>query len=367
MFENTMSKNILSLKLFLYRFFLTRFGSALLASGNFGMRANLRIPHIPFQEKYPFYVAITVDTESGYVLKNQRRVWQKEKPDAFVGYTAGIKNLVELFDARGVPSTFFLSTQCFASSGETYEKIISQLKKLHRGGHEIGLHLHPDSDFALKKKVDFPCVATSAFFYTTEQKIQLVRAAKNLILEHLGTEIFKKTASFRWGNWALDSTGVVALQKSGFVVDSSATPRISGHQHDTMKYDWSKVRRHYPWKLSTENYQNTTDQNSSILEIPIATATFFGIPIRADPVNLSLLRLMFDYYYQKAERFLGPFVFVVITHSSEATYADGTPTPVVQTLEEFISHVQKKPDVVCATLGDAAKELRKSLPEFKKI
>ena len=71
-----------------------------------------------------------------------------------------------------------------------------------RKGHELGLHLHPDSDFAIQKKLSKKFDATSAFFYNYEEKLKIIKAAKQLVKEHLGNDIAKKLSSFRWGNWA---------------------------------------------------------------------------------------------------------------------------------------------------------------------
>ena len=58
------------------------------------------------------------------------------------------------------------------------------------------------------------------------EKLKIIKAAKGLIEKHLGKPIGKKLISCRWGNWALDSGGVKALDKLGFKIDSSATPGI---------------------------------------------------------------------------------------------------------------------------------------------
>ena len=39
-----------------------------------------------------FLISITIDTESGYVKKNNERVWQKNNPEAYIGYYKGIEN-----------------------------------------------------------------------------------------------------------------------------------------------------------------------------------------------------------------------------------------------------------------------------------
>ena len=81
----------------------------------------------------------------------------------------------------------------------------------------------------------------------------------------------------------------------------------------------------YSWKLFAQ-------QNLSLFEV-----YFFGLKLRADPVNSVLLNKAFTEYYKKADRSKKPFPFVVITHSSEATYYNGKPTKALKDLDGFIS------------------------------
>jgi len=87
---------MLKTKLLLYRFFSTDFGKLLLNALSSGVKVHNLGPKK--EKKFPFLVAITIDTESGYVNRDERRVWQKEEPDAFRGYYYGIRNLLYVFD-----------------------------------------------------------------------------------------------------------------------------------------------------------------------------------------------------------------------------------------------------------------------------
>ena len=351
-------KQTLRIKLFLYRFFSTHIGKSLLRLLSFGVAVkNIGNKQLKNSKKYPFLVVITTDAEAGYVDKGERRIWQKENPEAFIGYSHGIRNLMDVFDKHRIKTTFFLSTQCFSSKGIEHKRIKDELGKLIKKGHEIGLHLHPDSDFVLQKKLSMQFKATSAFFYNYKEKLRIIKEAREIIRENLGKSIEKKLVSFRWGNWALDSEGAKALSKLGFKIDSSATPGIKGHLNDAMKYDWSRVKTHYPWKLSATDYQATAHNNSKIIEIPIATFDFFAVKLRADPVNSVLLNKAFTEYYKKADRSKKPFPFVVITHSPEATYYNGNPTKALKDLDKFISLAKSYENVEFVTLKDACKRM----------
>ena len=349
-------KITLKIKLFLYRFFSTSFGKNILHMLSFGVRVkNLKNSRKP--KNYPFFVVITTDTESGYVNAGERRVWQKEDPRAYSGYHYGMRNLMKIFDKHKIKTTFFLSTNCFSSIGKEYNSIKKELENIIRKGQEIGLHLHPDSDLALQKELSKRFDATSAFFYDYKEKLSMIKASKKLIEQNLGKSVVKNLISFRWGNWALDTDGAKALNKSGFKIDSSSTPGINGHTNDSMRYDWSSVKSHYPWKLSTKNYRATNHNNSNITEIPIATFDFFGLKLRADPVNSVLLNKAFLEYYGQINRLEQPFPFVVITHSSEATNKDGQETQALKDLDAFINFAKKQKNVEFVTLGQAYEKL----------
>ena len=306
------------------------------------------------KQKKKFLISITIDTESGYVKKNNERVWQKDSPEAYIGYYKGIENWRNLLNTYNAKATFFLSTNCFSAKDGDMDKINKQLKLLIKEKHEIGLHMHPDSDLFLQKELNQKFEYTSARFYNYNQINQFISSGKFLIKKSLGIDV----TSFRWGNWALNTDAVKALQENRFVVDSSATPGIKGHLNDGMHYDWSKVNEHYPWKLSLKDYQNIKQQNSKVFEIPIATFNFMGKTLRADPVYSELLKAAFDYYYKNADRSKKPFAFVVISHSIESTHEDGGITQVIKDTEDFIKHAKKFDDVEFVTIDESYKRIK---------
>ena len=336
------------IKITAYRFFNTALGKSILNL----FRSFIYVRGLAknkFKNKFPFIIAVTIDTESGYVANNDCRIWQKSEPEAYIGFYNGIENWRRLLNKHNAKATFFLSTNCFSAKGDDYNKILKQLKLLLKEGHEIGLHVHPDSDLALQSLLGKKFNATGAKFYIYKEINEIVSASKTLIRKHLGINV----TSFRWGNWALNTDAAKALQKNGFRIDSSAAPGIKGHQKDKMSYDWSKVFERYPWRLSTIDYKITKHQNSNVLEMPIATFNFFGLNLRADPANSSLLSGCFHYYYRNADRSNKPFVFVVISHSIEATHKNGSETKVIDVMEEFLSYAGKFNDVELKTLNKA--------------
>lgn len=339
---------VYNLKIKAYRFFNTNLGKLLLKFlSSFVYVKDLT--RNKTKNNLPFIISITIDTESGYIDKNDYRIWQSSKPDAYSGFYKGIENWRKLLNKYNAKATFFLSTNCFSAKGEEYKKIMCQLKLLLKEKHEIGLHLHPDSDSALQKELNKRFDTTSAKFYSKEEIEGFIKTGKDLIKKNIGINVI----SFRWGNWALNTDAVKALHNQGFKIDSSATPGIKGHLNDEMAYDWSKMNEHYPWRLSLNDYQNTAHQNSNVIEIPIATFNFLGFKLRADPANSILFQVAFDYYYKNADRSKTPFVFVVISHSMEGTYRDGSKTKVIDIMDEFLSYTKQFNNVKLKTLKEA--------------
>lgn len=264
-------------------------------------------------------VAITVDTESGFLDKNNARVWMKDKPDAFVGYINGVKNIMDLGDKYNVKFTFLLSTQCFSAPKNVSEKICKAINEAYCKGHEIGLHLHPKEDTCLQNFLDKKLQYTASSFYEEEEIDSMIKASKEIIKNYLGKEIHKNLKSFRWANWALDERVFSVLERNGFYVDSSICPRIKGHMNDDRKYDWTGVRTNYPFSIT-----------DTLLEVPITTFWFLGNK-RTDPIWGELL---FE-CTRKASQ------IVVMTHTSECTYSNGKPTYVLDNLEKFIITAKK--------------------------
>jgi peptidoglycan/xylan/chitin deacetylase (PgdA/CDA1 family) len=346
-----MKKRLYTLKVCIYNIFNTSIGKKVLRL----LRPFVCVKGLKKKgsgkARHPFLVAVTIDAEAGYVQKNEFRVWQGKKPNAFTGFHKGLERLEAVLGKHKAKSTIFLSTQCFDASGAELQKIKSVLRRMARK-HEIGLHLHPESDFALQKYMKNNFRHTSARFYDYRTIMAMLSSSRDIIEKNLGRRLSSRIASFRWGNWALDSAAVKALQDTGFRIDSSAVPGMKGHLKEHRQYDWSKALMRYPWKLNSADYQQPGTSASGILEIPIATFTLFGITLRADPVNSHLLLNAFDYYYKYADRSRMPFVFVVMTHSCEAIYEDGTPTKALKTLDEFLRYARSYKDVKFVTLRE---------------
>lgn len=305
-----------------------------------------------FDDKRGFFVVITVDTEPGYVNPDLTQTWHKDKPDAFEGYLQGIKNLRVVAEKYNVNFTYLLDTQAFAAGKTTYDCILSELKRIIRRKDEIGFHLHPKDDLALQNAAGKRFQHTSSVFYNEQEIRNMLFSARQILNEHLTKDVADKIVSFRWGNWGLRAHAIRPLESNGFLIDTSACPGIKGHLNDEMCYAWNKVRTLKPWRLNYQDCQDSENGTSKVLEIPITTAKFIGKRIMANPKYYFILDVMFDKYYDLWRRNGGFFAFVVITHSSEATYQDGRTTPFLTNLDSFLGHVKKRKDVALVTLKE---------------
>lgn len=301
------------------------------------------------RKKKEIYICLTIDTESGYTNKDNSISWHIQKPNSFQGYVNGIKNWTKILDKYNVPGTFLLDTHCFSAPNKTRNEIKKILKETAKK-HEIGFHLHPKDDLALKKSLPFELKYNDAKYYTKNNIESMIRLGRKIIKK----EIKVDAKSFRWGNWSLNSTAAVkSLEKSGILIDSSAIPNMKNQNKD-YSCDWSKVKRCNPWFLNLKDYQKINEKNSNVLEIPVSTVKLFNSYFRADP-KYGFLLLYFLHKFAHDEK--SPKLFVINTHSSEANYKNGKPTKMLDCFSNFIKKTAEKNSIQYVTLTQAKKTI----------
>lgn len=286
-------------------------------------------------EDEKFYFVLTVDVEPGYLRDSGRVRWINQDNRAFVGVNRGLKNIKTLLDKYKIPATFFVTPQCFYPRQDLRETV-GILQTLEASGSEIGLHMHPREDEVLQSSTGKQYQKTSSHHYNRAEIEAMLQASRDIFAQHLGGRMAENMTSLRWGNWGLSTRAVGVLEKNGFTLDSSACPGISGHINIERHYDWERVGRLYPWKLSKTDYQDTTTEDSNIWEIPNTTFKFLGKTFRADPVLGNLFSKAYEYYYEIFSKTRRRIFFVTLTHSSEATYADGRPTRTLKSMGKVI-------------------------------
>jgi peptidoglycan/xylan/chitin deacetylase (PgdA/CDA1 family) len=290
-------------------------------------------------------LVVTVDTEGGYVERSERRVWQGRAPRAFQGYVDGIRNVVAVLDRHRAKGTFLVAPHGRSATGATLVEVERAIRSIPGGGHEIGLHIHPTSDVALASRVGKAFTSGSARDLGLDDLERLVLAGRTLLEEILdrGTPL----EAFRWGNWALDERAAVVVSAAGFRVDSSCVPGLrDATSRRNPRFDWTRSRTIEPWTIAP-----------GLLEIPIAMFRVFGRLLRADPLYGPLLPAALRRYASHGPAAQRPLVFVVMTHTTEATYADGSPTRVLRALDDLLAFAREGPGIEVVTLGEAAREL----------
>lgn len=293
-----------------------------------------------------FFIAITIDTEPGYLEKNGKRIWHSIEENAFQGYYYGIKNWREVAEKNNIKLNFFLDTHCFSAKGDKYKKILAELNKVKKN-HEIGFHLHPNHDSTLKKYLKKEFEYNNSDYYDLNTNIDMLKAGKFLIKKYLGINI----KSFRWGVFGLGNKGIKALKENKYQIDSSACPGLISYTKGKKRYGWSKVKISYPWILNEQNYQNINGK-SGVLEIPITTFKILSFRFLSDPAFGKLLFKVFKYLYKNAKR---PFVFVIISHSLEGCYRNGEITNEIKNIDKFIKYTKNFKDVRFTTLEGCKK------------
>ncbi|MDB4944780.1 MAG: polysaccharide deacetylase [Labilithrix sp.] len=329
------------LKELAYRALESRAGRRLVACAGPAVR-------LPFGEPQPgapgrALLVVTVDTEGGHVERSEQRVWQGRAPGAFQGYLAGVRHLGTALAAHDAPATFLVAPHGLTARGAVLADVERTLRALPAAGHEVGLHLHPSSDRALAARTGTSWTSGRACDLSVPDLERLVRAGRAL-LEELYAGTGAALTSFRWGNWALDERAPAVLASAGFTVDSSAVPGLrDARQKHAPRFDWSGERRLDPWTIA-----------EGVLEVPIAMFRVLGRLLRADPLHGSLVAHALRRYarFASAGR---PAVFVVMTHSTDATYEDGSPTPVVRALGELLAFAREEPGIEIVTLREAAR------------
>ncbi|MEA3358803.1 MAG: hypothetical protein U9R17_05280 [Thermodesulfobacteriota bacterium] len=145
-----------------------------------------------------------------------------------------------------------------------------QVQELHRQGHEIALHLHPQWYNARWKNGNWELDYSEYNLCTLPQDriFQIVDRSISYFRTLLGVSDFTPF-SFRAGNWLFQPTRTVAnvLAERGIKVDSSVFKGGLQHQH---KLDYRRALRNvYYWRFSDD--VNVPNHKGNLLELPIHT------------------------------------------------------------------------------------------------
>lgn len=186
--------------------------------------------------------------------------------------------LMKMFDRNGVKVTFFIDMAYVYRLVELkstiplltvdYDKLCAQVKDIHKHGHEIALHIHPQwfyaqhdgqnwiMDFDHYKLSDMPLEEANIKF----------DACVKMLKEMTGCEIL----SFRAGGFSIQEyEGFYdAMKRNGIRNDSSVLfgEKQITHLHS---YDYSSLKTPVAYRFSTQMLNH--DENGCFTEYPIST------------------------------------------------------------------------------------------------
>jgi len=159
-------------------------------------------------------VTISIDTECDHDVN-----WTRSKPLAFESITEGLPNRLQpvYMDVGAVP-TYLLTVEVLEDDAS-----VAALKALP-GDYEYGTHLHASFIEPNKKYHDYAGVACPAFQCNDPEEIEYQKLANlsSLFTEKLGT----KPTSFRAGRYGAAPQSLRSLEKLGYLVDTSVTPKM---------------------------------------------------------------------------------------------------------------------------------------------
>ena len=278
-------------------------------------------------------------------------------PEAYQGYTAGLRHWLEFARQGQTPLTVLLCTQCFSADGEVLAETTRLLESVLEEGHELGLHLHPSDDRALQRALGRRLTHGGARHYSCGEIEEMLSASRQLVRQYLGDDAAEGIKSFRWGNWALHTNGVKALENQGFLYDSSACPGMAGHLDDEWRdraYDWRRVRRQSPWYLDPSDYQNVDASSSGVLELPVSVLSAPAYPFIASPAAGPLLLAGSLRFCKSVDP--ESHVLVLFSHSGEATRRDGSQVPMLDGLQVAVARLRSEANVSFVTLANAGEQ-----------
>lgn len=173
-------------------------------------------------DRPPLAVLITIDSEVslGGAVRNTGvwpvgvgpRIWGD-----WPGGAAGVGLMMDIFDAAGVIGVFFLEVEGRHLVGE--EDLAAVAAHIHRRGHRVELHMHPEfrMDLADVRIQDAPEPSPNMYDYSIEVQAARIREGAALIEAWTG----RRPVAFRAGSYAGDRSTVEAVRRAGLTVESS--------------------------------------------------------------------------------------------------------------------------------------------------
>jgi hypothetical protein len=186
--------------------------------------------------------------------------------------TGRLLQVFEKWDARFVNFVEVAEFERIEAAGTdaASDRVKRQVKDMHRSGHEIALHLHPQWYNARFQRGQWELDYSEYNLCTLPQLriAEIVDRSVNYLGYMVDNSQFSPS-SFRAGNWLFQPTGNAALElaRRGLRIDSSV---FKGGLQRNQNLDYRPARKNgYYWTFSSD--VNEPDRMGQWLELPIYT------------------------------------------------------------------------------------------------
>jgi len=149
------------------------------------------------------HVLFTVDVESFSEGDPAKQIWGEVGQK---GERWGITRLMDIFEAAGVRATFYLNVYEIARNGE--EPIRAAAREIHRRGHDLQLHSHPQPMFPMRGR----------WHGDLALQTEMLSRGMDLLRRWTGRAAIAHRASYR-----VDSDTLRAERQAGIPVDATFT------------------------------------------------------------------------------------------------------------------------------------------------
>jgi len=159
-------------------------------------------------------VTISIDSECDHDVH-----WARSNPVRFDSITEGLPNRLQpVFTDVGAIPTYLLTVEVLED-----EASVNSLRELP-GRYEFGTHLHASFIEPDKRYTDYAGVDCPKFQCNDPEEIEYekLKNISQLFEEKLGS----KPTSFRAGRYGAGPQSLRSLEKLGYLVDTSVTPKM---------------------------------------------------------------------------------------------------------------------------------------------
>jgi len=201
-------------------------------------------------------LSVSIDTECDHDIN-----WVRANPITYHSINEGLPNRLQpAFDSVGAIPTYLLTVEVMED-----EESVNTLRAL-KGNYEFGTHLHAAFIEPQKKYQDYAGIDSPDFqcSYPPEVEYQKLANLSNLFQEKFGY----RPTSFRAGRYGANAHSVNSLEKLGYKVDTSVTPRIKWNEPNA-EVDFRKAPLQPYFPSASELAVASDYTNGRILEVPV--------------------------------------------------------------------------------------------------